>query len=120
MQRVNYVDSERITGMKEPWEAANATTNIHRMAQKPCFGFQWKTHAKGRMAERNIIMSDILYVLKNGFVYEKPIPATRDGYYKYAIECKTPNSERSIRLIVIPNLETCKIKIITVMWADEN
>jgi len=120
MHYVNCVDSERIAEMKEPWEAADATTNIHRMAEEPSFSLQFKTHAKDRMADRNIIMSDILYVLKNGFVYEPPKPSTRNGYNKYAIECKTPNSERSIRLIVIPNMKTCKIKLISIMWVDEN
>lgn len=72
------------------------------------------------MAERSIIISDILYLVRNGFVYKDPIPAKTEGYYRYEIECRTPNSaNRSIRLVVIPNYNTMGIKIVTVMWVDE-
>ncbi|MCF6304476.1 MAG: DUF4258 domain-containing protein [Rhodobacteraceae bacterium] len=72
------------------------------------------------MGERDIIMGDVLYVLKNGFIYVEPIPATTNGYFRYAIESISPNSGgRKIRLIVIPDYKNCGIKLITVMWVDE-
>lgn len=65
-------------------------------------------------------MSDVLFVLKSGFVYLEPVESTRVGYYKYSIECKCPNGgNRSVRVVVIPENEGCFLKIVTVMWVDE-
>ncbi|NTA84902.1 DUF4258 domain-containing protein [Agrobacterium tumefaciens] len=72
------------------------------------------------MLERGLIISDVLYVLKNGFVYQTATPSTREGYYKYAIECRCPNGgNRSVRVVVIPEKEGCFLKIATVMWVDD-
>jgi hypothetical protein len=61
-----------------------------------------------------------LYALKNGFVYEEPELSTRPGYFRYAVESKTPNSgSRRVRVIVIPDKKGCLLKIVTVMWVDE-
>lgn len=106
--------------MQEPWSPADATTTIRIMAADRCLGLHFKTHAKEQMSSRGIIMSDVLYILKNGFVYKDPIPATINGFFKYAIESKSPNSNgRSIRLIIIPEEAACKFKLVTVMWVDE-
>lgn len=65
-------------------------------------------------------MSDVLYVLKNGFVLLEPVPSTRVGYNKYGMESKCPNGgNRAVRVIVIPDKKTCFLKIVTVMWVDE-
>jgi hypothetical protein len=75
-------------------------------------------HAKQQMVERDLWTSDILYVLSFGFVYEIGQPATRAIYFKYKMENSTPNTNgRALRVVVIPNGN--KLKIITVMWADE-
>ena len=81
----------------------------------------WTRHARERMAERNLLMSDILHVLKNGFVYDAPQPSTRPGFYRYAMQAQTPNSgNREVRVIVIPDPAGCgSLKIVTVMWVDE-
>lgn len=72
------------------------------------------------MAARDLIVGDVLYILKNGFVYEDPEPATQPKLFKYKIETRTPNSNnRSVRIVIIPDCNTCWIKIVTVMWADE-
>lgn len=64
-------------------------------------------------------MGDILHVLKNGFVYDDAIPASRDGLYKYEMESRTPNSEnRAVRVVVIPSPSGPEAKIVTAMWAD--
>lgn len=65
-------------------------------------------------------MSDVLYLLKKGFVYDDPEPATQPGLYKYKMETRTPNSNnRVVRLIVIPDAATCWVKPVSVMWVDE-
>ncbi|MFJ6323836.1 MULTISPECIES: DUF4258 domain-containing protein [unclassified Rhizobium] len=80
----------------------------------------YKLHAKERMAERDLIASDVLYVLKNGFVYQPAVPATRPDLYRYRMECKTPNSgNRVVGVAVIPSVSGCLLKIISVMWIDE-
>ena len=75
-------------------------------------------HAKERLQERELIQADLLHVLKQGFVYNDPEPASRDGYFKYRIEGPTPNSGgRNICAVVIPGGTV--IKVITIMWRDE-
>ncbi len=80
----------------------------------------YKEHAKERLKERGLTTGDALYVMKNGFVYERPQELTRKGCYKYSIECSTPNSnQRNLRVVVIPGCDPLILKIITVMWVDE-
>ncbi|MCP1337292.1 DUF4258 domain-containing protein [Futiania mangrovi] len=80
----------------------------------------WTGHARDRLLERNLIMSDVLHVLKRGFVYEEAEPSTRHGLFKYAMESPTPNSgARTVRVVVVPDVGTVGLKIVTVMWKDE-
>jgi hypothetical protein len=73
-----------------------------------------------RTAERDLNMGDLLYVLKNGFVYEPPEQATQPGLWKYKIETRSPNSgNRVVRAVVISDVSKIWAKIITLMWADE-
>jgi hypothetical protein len=104
-----------------PWTAAQATEEIRKIARSPNLAISYKLHATERLSERGIIMSDVLYVLKNGFVYEEnPEPATREGYHRYPVENKCPNGgNRNVRVVVIPDKKLCHLKIITVMWVDE-
>lgn len=102
------------------WDKKLATESIQDMAKSPKFGIHYKLHARERLTERNLIMSDVLFVLKNGFVHADAVKSTREGYHKYAMECRSPNSGgREVRVIVIPDSKTCKLKIVTVMWVDE-
>lgn len=72
-----------------------------------------------RLLVRDLIVADALHVLKFGFVLDEPEPSDVEGYYKYAVEAKTPNSDgRVVRLIVVPD-GACELKIITIMWKDE-
>ena len=77
-------------------------------------------HAEDQMRERGITIPDVLYVLKNGFVYDAPEKATRPGLYKYLMLNATPNSNRrEVRVALIPSMQSTQAKIVTVMWADE-
>ncbi|MBO6635190.1 DUF4258 domain-containing protein [Parvibaculum sp.] len=77
-------------------------------------------HAKDQMAERELIMGDVTHVLKHGFVLENGEPATQPGLFKYKMDCSTPNSNgRDVRVVVIPT-QSCMVKIVTVMWVDED
>ena len=72
------------------------------------------------LQERSLLIGDLLHVLKCGFVYEDAQKTSRKGLYKYKIECTTPNSGgRSVRVVVIP-YSSAALKIVTVMWADED
>lgn len=102
------------------WPAKVATDEIRAIARSGNLTISYKLHASERLYERALIMSDVLYVLKNGFIYEEPIPATRPGYQKYAVVSRAPNGgSREIRVVVIPDKKSCTLKIITVMWVDE-
>lgn len=104
---------------KQPWSPADATDYIREISKNPT-NFIFKLHAKERMEERGIGVFDVLYVLQNGFVFEEPVPATREGFFKYKMESKTQNShERTLRVVLIPEEKNRDIKIITVMFVDE-
>lgn len=104
----------------QPWDAGRATTEIRAIARNPRLNLSYKLHARDRLSERGLIVSDVLHALKYGNVYQAPIPATRPGHFRYRIECKTPNSgSRSIGVVVIPAKTGSLIKVISVMWIDE-
>ena len=76
----------------------------------------YKLHARERLAERGLIQSDVLYALKNGFVYREAVAATREGYHRYLIESSTPNSGgRNVGVVTIPDQRGRLLKLITVM-----
>lgn len=102
------------------WTTATATDEIRQIARSDSLKITYREHARERLAERDLIMSDVLYVLKNGFVHLAPVPSTRPGFNKYCMECKSPNSNgRDVRIVVIPDKKQCWLKIVTVMWIDE-
>lgn len=102
-----------------PFEPAAATRFI-RGLYGGSLELMYTKHARDRMAERDLIVSDLLHVIRHGFVYERGVQSTREGVYKYEMECVTPNSKgRTVRLVLIP-LKKGGIKIVTVMWADEH
>ena len=104
----------------QPWSQKDATDNIRAIAAHKSLSLTYTLHAKEQMAERDLIIGDINYVLKHGFVHTDAQPSTRENLYKYRIECRSPNSNnRTVRIVVIPCAKTRWMKIITVMWVDE-
>ena len=98
--------------------AAQATEHI-RGKTGTHLHLHWTRHAKEQLLTRDLITGDVLHVLKHGFVYEEGEPATRQGLFKYNVECVTPNSGgRTIVVVVIPS-QANQLKIVTVMWKDE-
>lgn len=109
-----------MTKGKAPWTPAEATQRLNKCAKSDELQLSWTLHAKDRMRERGIIISDILYLLKSGFVYEQAEPSTREGFFKYQVEGTTPNSNRrALRVVVIPDPRASQMKIVTIMWRDE-
>jgi hypothetical protein len=106
--------------IREPWTPAQATERIRHIASGE-FALSYKEgHAHDQMEERGLITGDILYLLRNGFVYDAPEEATRKPYWKYRMQCRTPNSNnREVRVVLIPDWKVRGIKLVTVMWADE-
>jgi len=97
---------------------AEATLNIRAKALADP-SIHYTSHARGRIRERGLIMGDVLHVLKYGTIYETAEPSSREGWFKYQMECPTPNSgRRSVRVVIIPS-HSANIKIVTVMWVDE-
>jgi hypothetical protein len=105
----------------QAWTPAVATRTINAIARNPQFSLSFVKHVKERLGERGLLISDLMYVLKNGFVYEEGQPSTLPGFFKYRIEAQSPNSgSRYLRVVVIPDEKSCQIKAITIMWRDEN
>ncbi|MBL4615897.1 MAG: DUF4258 domain-containing protein [Magnetovibrio sp.] len=105
--------------MKVPWIPAQATETLRSYAVDCEFEIRWTGHARDRMAERELIMGDVLYVLKQGVVLNEAQQATRSDCYKYELECSTPNSNgRTVRVVVIPSPDRPAVKVITIMWVD--
>lgn len=103
----------------QPWNQADATDIIRQLAKSPNLQVTYTTHAKDQMRERDLIVSDVLYVLKNGFVLEPEQESTQPGFFKYLPQSRSPNSgNRTVRVVVVPDPERCWMKIVTVMWVD--
>jgi hypothetical protein len=107
-------------GKQQPWGTGDATETIRQIARSSGFRITYTGHAKEQMQERDLIVSDVIYILKNGFVYDEAQTSTQLGLFKYVIESRSPNSgNRSVRIVTIPDPQNCWIKIVTVMWADK-
>lgn len=104
----------------QPWKPADATKFLNQLTKADRLNVIWTKHARDRMRDRDLIVSDVLFVLKGGFVYAEPEPSTQVGLYKYQIESRSPNSNgRTVRVVAIPDAQRCCIKVVTVMWMDE-
>jgi hypothetical protein len=80
----------------------------------------WTRAAKDKLVEIDLLMGDVLHVLKYGFVYSPGVPSTRVGLFKYQMEAPTPNSNnRTVRVVVIPSEKDHGLKIIDVQWVDD-
>lgn len=105
---------------QQPWNPADATLELRNRGASGHLDICYSWHARDQMRERSLIIGDVLYLLRNGFVYDKPESATQPKLWKYAMESRTPNSgNRVVRVVVIPAMTRCWVKIVTVMWADE-
>lgn len=101
------------------WKPAEATKRINACAAGDDLTISYAEHAKERLVERDLLVKDLIHLLKYGFVYEEAEASTRADHFKYRIEGTTPNSDgRTVRAVVIPS-GGCEIKIVTVMWRDE-
>lgn len=101
------------------WAVADATKRVNDAAKSRDLSITLTGHAKEQMLARDLIMGDVLHVLKSGFIYDDPEEATKPGFFKYRIEGTTPNSDgRTVRVVVIPS-GGHELKIVTVMWRDE-
>jgi hypothetical protein len=79
------------------------------------------THARQQLSKRDLILGDALHVLKRGHIYDEPEVSTLPGFYKYKMESGTPNSHsRTLRVVVVPSACDAVLKIVTVMWKDED
>lgn len=102
----------------KPLSPANATVFL-RQKHGPHLDLNWTHHAKVQMSDRGLLMGDVLHLIKHGFVHEEGTPATQKGFFKYQMECTTPNSGgRAVCAVVIPSAG-CALKVVTVMWKDE-
>ncbi|WP_417318348.1 DUF4258 domain-containing protein [Emcibacter sp.] len=100
-----------------PMDPATAT-EVLRTFYNEALELLWTNHAKEQMSDRGLIMSDVLHILKFGFVFKEGKPATLQGYFKYKIQSTTPNSNgRTVTAIVIPG-GYYKLKVVTVYWKD--
>lgn len=97
-----------------------ATERIRAAVSEGCEpDISWTRHVKERLAERSLMMGDVLHVCRFGYVYEQGEPSTMPGLFKYKIEGTSPNSgSRSLRVVVIPS-QANHLKLVTIMWVDE-
>ena len=102
-------------------EASEAADRIRKMAADRQCDVSFTKHASERIAERGLIMSDVLWVLRTGFVHDPAKESTVNGLYKYGIEGIAPNSSaRAIKIIAVPDGAQNQIKIITVIWKNQS
>ncbi|GJE41301.1 DUF4258 domain-containing protein [Methylobacterium soli] len=60
----------------QPWKPATATIEIRKLARDERLPMTYTRHIRERLAERDLTIGDVLYVLKHGFVYEEPEEST--------------------------------------------
>ncbi len=102
------------------WQPAKATHEIRKIARSKELVLSYPLHARNRLAERGLIVSDVLYVLKNGFVHRSAEPTKVVGEFCYRMDGRSPNSGgRSLGVVVIPDLPSRHLRVVTVMWLDE-
>lgn len=102
------------------WTPGQATTQLRSIAKSRSLTMVWTAHARERFVSRGLIMSDILFALRNGFVLIEAKPSTREGYFKYEMHSRTPNSEgREVCCVVVPDKKSTTLKLVTVFWVDE-
>jgi hypothetical protein len=104
----------------QPWSCADATDMIRRLAVDQRLCLSKSVHFDDQLSDRDLIMGDALYVLKNGFVYREAQTSTQPGLFKYRIDSMTPNAVRTVRIVAIPDPQRCWMKLVTVMWVDED
>ena len=104
----------------QPWSQADATDIIRSIARGD-HALHITKHASDQMPVRDLTVGDVLYVLKNGFVHTAPQKSTRKSFFKYSVDSRTPNSgNRILRVVVLPCTEPPALKLITIMWRDED
>lgn len=100
---------------------AQATRFLNKISADDLFALAIREHAFERMAERGLLVDDIMHVLRQGFVHEAGEKTTRKGVFKYKVQGTTPNSDRRQIGVIVAMDETQPLiaRIITVMWVDE-
>ena len=107
--------------MAEKLSPSKATDEVRQLAKTDTLDISKTIHAEDRLSERDILTGDLLYLLRNGFIYEEPERATRPDLWKYVIQGETPNSGgRTLCAVIIPDIKTCHIKFVTCYWKDKN
>jgi len=90
------------------------------MATKPDLDLVLTRHAQDRMGERGFSTFDILEVLRTGFVHDSSQPGRTPSAFVYAMEARAlADSRRVVRVIVSVDHALSRMKVVTVMFADE-
>ena len=104
----------------EPFSPSRATGLIREMARSGEFGIVLTRHAAQRIRRRDLILDDVLHVLKN--VFRLSARRTFDPAGRIQVRDRMQDADsgrRSVRVVVIPSADRKAAKIVTVMWADE-
>lgn len=118
---ISQVRMVHAAGQKpQSWSQADAT-NIIRSIARSDHTLHITKHASDQMSMRDLTVGDVLYVLKSGFVHTAPQKSTRKRFFKYSVDSRTPNSgNRILRVVVLPSTAPSELKLITIMWRDED
>ena len=92
------------------WTAAIATKRINACARGDNLRLIYKVHAREQMFARDLLIQDVLHVLRFGSFMMKE----RNQRNQTILN----SGGRMVRLVVVPD-GMCSMKIITVMWKDE-
>jgi len=87
--------------MAKSLSPAKATKEINKLASDPLCNLSKSPHAEDRLEERTILTGDLLYLLKNGFIYELAEASTRKDFWKYKIEGVTPTQTGAQSLLLL-------------------
>lgn len=100
------------------WSMAEATRRIRQCAADRRFSLHIKDFVLGdELQKRNLIVGDVLYVLRNGQVRDEPTPSDVIGFFRYRMCGRTPSNRRTLVVTVVP--ARSEMKVMDVKWKSE-
>lgn len=93
---------------------------VKALAEDRDLSIWFSTHAQEQMRDRDIVVSDLMHLLKHGIVGQEAEIEGGLAEHGYPLDGMTPNSgRRFIRAIVTVDPAAKSIGVITMMWVDE-
>ena len=68
----------------------------HSSHSQGTYDFWLTGHAKDQMEERELIVGDVHFLLRNGYVFDTPVAATRPDFFEYLMRSRPLTLEHAM------------------------